>query len=1254
MLSLSEIRTNLRAATLANENDVVTQMVNTLDIDAAQRDETVELAASWVRELRDSGDPGLMESFLAEYGLSTQEGVALMCMAEAYLRVPDDETLDELIQDKISPQDFAEHLGHSSSLMVNASTWGLMLTGSVLSESDQRGLIPSLRGLVKRAGEPIIRVAVKQMMKMMGGQFVLGETIEKAIKNGQDYQQKGYRYSFDMLGEAAFTQPDADRYHLAYADAITELARFCKGKDVRLNPGISVKLSALYPRYETLQKKAVMKSLFPALRSLCLLAKKAGMGLNIDAEEAERLDISLDIIEALLEDDSLSDWDGLGIVVQAYGYRAPHVLDWLYALAEKHDTRLMVRLVKGAYWDREIKRSQELGLPGYPVYTRKNNTDLSYWYCAKKLLGQRDRIFPQFATHNAHTIASILKLTEGEDNAETTYELQRLHGMGESLHELVREKYDIPCRIYAPVGVHQDLLAYLVRRLLENGANASFVSQLLDNDIPPREVTADPVEKAEAWLQQAVTGVPAPESLFQPERTNSKGFDWLDVSDVETIEALRGSFKDVQWAAWPLLAEKSEIPSVSPFTKGSTLQQSTEITGEHSPLHSPVLQNGMGERGGFDSEVSIINPATGNLVGTVIEATTEQFNTAVAHARTAQVEWYARGVSERAIILNKAADLYEANAGELFALLAREAGKTIQDCIAELREAVDFLRYYAAQAEHLPPSKQPCGVMACISPWNFPLAIYTGQLSAALASGNAVLVKPAESTPLIAFRALQLLHEAGVPVAACQFVPGQGREIGAAMSSHPELNGLIFTGSTTTAKHIERSMSETGEINAPLIAETGGLNAMIVDSSALPEQAVADIIASAFQSAGQRCSALRMLYLQEDIAERTLEMLYGAMDLLQLADPWDLSTDIGPVINVPAQAGINAYIEQHKDAILKQLKAPTTSGHFVAPVAIKVNGIEDLTHEVFGPVLHVATYKVDELDKVLNNINAAGFGLTFGLHTRIDSRVQTIVDKLHVGNMYINRNQIGAIVGSQPFGGEGLSGTGPKAGGPFYLQRLVRDQAAKTQSLGNPATETLSDQALTELVTELQQMKVTEFGQLLPMTGELAKEYSVVINNCRQNMRDKRQLPGPTGEKNLLSLHAHGLTIIASPDADTAFRQAIQALYCDNPVLLCNAQLSELQTTWLDQQPQVMISKAGIAAEQLTGLTGLSNFVFTANSEDELKLARAYRIALAQREGAIVRFLSEVNAPYLYAQERHLCINTTAAGGNVQLIANSE
>ena len=1227
MSKLSDIREILRATTLGDEDVIVKQMLDDLDIDETSRQSTVDMAASWVREMRASGEPGLMESFLAEYGLSTQEGVALMCMAEAYLRVPDNETLDDLIQDKIAPQNFGDHLGHSSSLMVNASTWGLMLTGSVLSDSDQRGLLPSLQKVVKRAGEPIIRVAVKRMMKMMGGQFVLGEDIESAIENGSGYSKKGYRYSFDMLGEAAYTLQDADKYYLAYADAITELVEHCKGKDVRLNPGISVKLSALYPRYETLHKADVMKTLYPSLRSLCLIAKKAGIGLNIDAEEAERLDISLDIIEALLEDGSLQGWDGLGIVVQAYSYRAPHVLDWLYELATKYDTKLMVRLVKGAYWDREIKRSQELGLPGYPVYTRKNNSDLSYWYCAQKLLNQRDRIFPQFATHNAHTIASIIKMTENEEGASSTYEFQRLHGMGESLHELVRKKHDIPCRIYAPVGVHQDLLAYLVRRLLENGANASFVSQVLDNQIPPSEVTADPIKKAEEWLQQAVPGVADPKDLFMPERTNSKGFDWLDVADIATMESMRAPFQTTQWDAAPLV---------------------------------------VGAKTTENEKVKVTNPATGEVVGWLTDATAEQMEAAITSAHKAQPDWYALDVSERGRILNKAADLYEENAGEFFALLSREAGKTIIDCIAELREAVDFLRYYAAQAEHIAPNKKPCGVMACISPWNFPLAIFSGQLSAALAVGNAVLVKPAESTSLIAFKAVQLLHEAGVPEAILQYLPGPGTVIGAGLSSHPDINGMIFTGSTATAKHIESAMSQSSDIRAPLIAETGGLNAMIVDSSALPEQAITDIVASSFQSAGQRCSALRVLYLQEDIAEHTLEMLYGSMDLLRMGNPWNLNVDVGPVIDAVAAKGITDYIEENKSSILKQTamsnveKDVASTGHFVPPTVIKVNGIQDLSREVFGPVLHVATYKAKDIDKVIDAINNAGFGLTFGLHTRIDSRVQKIVDSLKVGNMYINRNQIGAIVGSQPFGGEGLSGTGPKAGGPFYVKRLVHNanelNGAK-QTEGSEQinqNEYISDSVLKNSVKVLLDSKSAEFGHLMPLSSELSQQYLGLINRCRHELRDTSRLPGPTGEDNLLSLNPQGLTLIATQDSEIAFQQAIQALYCGNSLLVCNANFNSEQQDWLIQHPNVVLLEKGISPQQLTDIHKMANFVYTASTQQQFELAREYRIALAKREGAIIRFIDDVESPYLYAHERHLCINTTAAGGNVELIANSE
>lgn len=1219
MHQLDQMREQIRQATLGDEVTTITQLLAGMKVSEKQRNAIVEQAASWVKMIRTDCSPGLMESFLAEYGLSTHEGVALMCLAEAYLRVPDEETLDRLIQDKITPQDFARHLGHSSSMMVNASTWGLLLTGNILSESDHGGLVSILRDLVKRVGEPLIRTTIKQMMKRMGEHFVLGKTIADAIENGQRWQDKGYRYSFDMLGEAALTQADAHRYHQAYADAINELSRYCVGDNIRTNPGISVKLSALYPRYEYLKKTAVMAHLFPVIRSLCLLAKTAGMGLNIDAEEAERLDLSLDIIQALLADPSLKDWYGLGVVVQAYSYRAPWVLDWLYSMAQQYDTALMVRLVKGAYWDREIKRSQELGLSGYPVYTRKNNTDLSYWYCAQKLLKQRDRIFPQFATHNAHTVASILEMTRDEDSATHSYEFQRLHGMGEDLHELVRTQHQMPIRIYAPVGVHRDLLAYLVRRLLENGANASFVHLLLDTTIPPREVVGDPINIGDEWLLHPTPGVAAPNTLFQPERINSKGFDWQSAHDIAAIEAIRTPFAKKQWVAAPLiaLASGADIPA-----------------GEVLP---------------------VCNPATGKHVGQITEASIAQLEQAIVSAAKAQPAWHRLGNVGREKYLLRAADLFEAQAGEIYALLAREAGKTIQDAIAELREAVDFLRYYAARSEYIPDSRQPLGVVACISPWNFPLAIFTGQLSAALAVGNAVLVKPAQATPLIAHLAVNLLHQAGVPADVLQFIPGKGSDIGTAMSSYPSISGLVFTGSFATARRIEAALCAGKNHEAVLIAETGGLNAMIVDSSALPEQAVNDIISAAFRSAGQRCSALRIVYVQADIAERMIEMLKGAMAMLKPGNPWMLDCDLGPVINAQAQRSIQAYIEDQREAVLMQVPVPD-QGCYVSPTLIRVNGIADLTHEVFGPVLHMALFEADELSQVIKDINAAGYGLTFALHTRIDSRVQAIMDMLKIGNIYVNRNQIGAVVGSQPFGGEGLSGTGPKAGGPYYVERLIREDNASTAGTAgfDTAEKILTYSFAQQAARQLLAQKPAKFEQLLPLTPKLAENYASIIAACRQSLVQKRRLPGPTGEENLLTLHARGLVVVASPDPDIAFRQVLQALYCGNSVMVFNAQFNREQRKSLTKCSQIFVTEEGLGIDTVRDLEALACLVFTPSSEAQKGLAQAYRRALSDRKGPIVRFVSAVLSPMLYMVERHLCINTAAAGGNVRLIAEAK
>ncbi|MGB3899460.1 MAG: bifunctional proline dehydrogenase/L-glutamate gamma-semialdehyde dehydrogenase PutA, partial [Mesorhizobium sp.] len=1101
MPALDALRQQIRANLLPDEDEALSRLVKAADLSADERKAISARAVGLVNAVRGSTDPRLMEVFLSAYGLSTREGVALMCLAEALLRVPDAETMDELIADKIAPHDWSAHSGGSSSIFVNASTWALMLTGRVLDEGES-GIEGTLRAMVRRLGEPVIRKAVAAAMREMGEQFVLGRTIAEAMKRGRPMIQKGYLYSFDMLGEAARTEADALRYLKAYADAISSLDSGANGPDIRYNHGISVKLSALHPRYEVAQKETMLPVMAERLLSLALAARNARMGLNIDAEEADRLDLSLDVIERVLADPRLAEWDGFGVVVQAYGPRAAFAIDWLHALAKKLDRKIMVRLVKGAYWDTEIKRAQVLGLPGYPVFTRKPNTDVSYIACAKKLLGMTDCIYPQFATHNAHTVAAILSMAKDRDS----FEFQRLHGMGEALHETVRKAEGTRCRIYAPVGAHSDLLAYLVRRLLENGANSSFVHQLTDEQVAPRVIARDPFETVESQGPARNPNIPVPSAIFSGTRRNSKGWDLTDPETLAALDKARAAFdRPYNWHAKPLTS---------------------------------ALGRGAQQR--------IVNPAKPDeLVGTVEDADTRQVSAAVALAVKAQPAWAKRPVSERAAILERAADLYEANAVEFFALATREAGKSLADGIAELREAVDFLHYYAAQAGEVEQATSARGVIACISPWNFPLAIFTGQIAAALVTGNAVVAKPAEQTPLIAFRAVQLLREAGIPDDVLQLLPGDGPSVGGPLTADPRIAGVCFTGSTEVAKLIERQLATTAAPNAMLIAETGGLNAMIVDSTALPEQAVRDILASAFQSAGQRCSALRVLYVQKDVEKKTLEMLKGAMEALKVGDPWQLSTDVGPVIDDEARSSIENYcnkmfMEGRLVATLKSLD----EGRFVAPQIFRVSGIEEMEREVFGPVLHVATFEADDIDAVISSINRKGYGLTFGLHTRIEGRVQHFVDRIHAGNIYVNRNQIGAVVGSQPFGGEGLSGTGPKAGGPHYLRRFRIGAEAASQPV------------------EGRKVTAAELADNLPdpdMGGWSKRSDRVAV--LRKHLRGKGaaamaaaaslefgqvDLPGPTGEANTLSLVPRGRVLCLGPDGDTLLAQAIQALAAGN------------------------------------------------------------------------------------------------------------
>ena len=1205
--SLTGLREQIRANTLADEDQSLARLVETAGLSKDERAAISKDAESLVRAVRSASNPQLMESFLAEYGLSTKEGVALMCLAEALLRVPDAETVDELIRDKIAPHDWSEHIGDSGSIFVNASTWALMLTGRVLEEGEG-GVEGTLRSLVRRLGEPVIRRAVGTAMRELGEQFVLGRTIEEARRNGAPLRKGGYLYSYDMLGEAARTEADAKRYFKAYADAISALDSGAAGNDIRKNPGISVKLSALHPRYELAQKETMLPVLVKRLTALCHAAHNARMGLNIDAEEADRLDLSLDVIERVISQDEFENWAGFGVVVQAYGPRAAFVIDWLHALSERLDRRIMVRLVKGAYWDSEIKRAQTLGLPRYPVFTRKVNTDVSYIACARKLLGMTGRIYPQFATHNAHTVAAILKMAGGD---RSSFEFQRLHGMGEALHEAVREREGTRCRIYAPVGAHEDLLAYLVRRLLENGANSSFVHQIVDEDVSPETIAADPFGAVVAQGPAHNPAIPMPADIFRPTRPNSRGYDIAYAETLAELEVLRKPFAAPhQWSAAPLTKTAGKAGKVRP----------------------------------------VVNPANPcEQVGTVIEAPKADVGKGVDAALKAQPAWAARPVAERAALLSRIAGLYEDNTGEFLALAMREAGKSLADAVAELREAVDFLHYYAAGAAKAEKDSVARGVIACVSPWNFPLAIFTGQIAAALVTGNAVIAKPAEQTPLIAHRAVELMREAGVPDDVIQLLPGDGLSVGQPLTADPRIAGVCFTGSVEVARAIERQLAETAAPDAMLIAETGGLNAMIVDSTALPEQAVRDILASAFQSAGQRCSALRILYVQRDVSEKLLKMLSGAMQALQVGDPWHISTDVGPLIDDEATASIGGYCEQMmmEGRLIEKLEAPN-NGRFVAPHLFRVKGIEELEREIFGPVLHVATFEADEIDRVISAINARGYGLTFGLHTRIDARVQYIMDRMRVGNFYVNRNQIGAVVGAQPFGGEGLSGTGPKAGGPHYLARFRTPNGHGSKTSGIERTDTIADIGEVRLPNPGDHRWASRQDRIAALRKLLRGRVADAVAASAALDFGPVDLPGPTGEANALALCPRGRVLCLGRQADTLLAQAVQALAAGNAVVAVAPGAQSVLGILIGKDLPVVAFDGEPSAEHLTDLD--IDLAALVADNDTL---RDVRRALAVRNGPIVRLVTDPIDPEAYVLERATCVDTTAAGGNASLLASA-
>ena len=1175
------LRAAITAATRRPETQCLPPLIEGARMTPDDAAQVRKIALDLVRRLRAKKRGGGIEGLIHEFALSSDEGVALMCLAEALLRIPDAPTRDALIRDKLSARDWRAHVGHSPSLFVNAATWGLVLTGKLVSTTHERGLATALGRLIGRGGEPLIRAGVDLAMRMMGEQFVKGRTIAEALSRSQSQQARGFTFSYDMLGEAALTGDDAARYLQAYEGAIAAIGAAAGGAGPYAGPGISIKLSALHPRYGRAQKARVMTELLPRLKDLAAQAKAFDIGLNIDAEESDRLELSLDIIEALSFDADLAGWNGLGFVVQAYGRRCAPVIDWLIDLAARSHRRLMVRLVKGAYWDSEIKKAQVDGQSDFPVFTRKIHTDVAWFACARKLLAAPDQIYPQFATHNAQSLASVL-VAAGPQGHAGRYEFQCLHGMGEALYEEVvgEGRYHRPCRIYAPVGSHETLLAYLVRRLLENGANSSFVNRLQDAAISEDQLAADPVALVQALspLGAPDPRIIAPPDLFGATRTNSRGSDLADENRLAELQAA--------------LARPLALPA------------------------------------GSQAGRAIRNPAFPDFVlAHVADTDARCVAQAVSMATTAAIDWAAAGPLARAEILRRAADALEARRDEFAVLMIREAGRTLANALGELREAVDFLRYYAAEAERwLIGAPAPSGVIACISPWNFPLAIFIGQVAAALVAGYGVVAKPAEQTPLVATAALALLHGAGVPQAALVLVPGDGHT-GAALVADPAVMGVIFTGSTPVARAIARSLGD--RLNAcgqpvVLIAETGGINAMIVDSSALTEQVVQDVLISAFDSAGQRCSALRLLCLQDDCADATLKMLQGAMAELRPGDPSDLATDIGPVIGADAKTGILAHIEAMGTRGFRVTRAPMVlpaDGHFVAPTLIEISAADDLIEEVFGPVLHVLRFRRKDLPQLIDQLNAKNFALTFGLHTRLDETIAEISAHANAGNIYINRNMIGASVGVQPFGGSRLSGTGPKAGGPLYLARLVPGAGALSG-----LSQGVSGPGFAAFQTWLRARGASTIAVAL---DELATQ---------SPLGRSAELAGPAGENNVYQLIPRGTLGVIAADEAARLKLVGMALLTGNLALVTPDPL--WQTLSASLKAHIRTAVDPLAEVDLAGV------LFAGPRETLQALLRK----LAARQGPIVPLLGEGDLERL-CHEQSLSTNTAAAGGNAALLA---
>ncbi len=1247
----SPLRQTLRQFYRADEAQVLDTLLPLADIGDQARSRAWERARQLVVNIRQAQiGKGGVDALLNEFSLSTEEGLVLMCLAEALLRVPDKHTADRLIRDKLSNGDWSSHLGNSESLFVNVSAWGLLLTGKLVNYSDEHkkdqfGLLKRTCG---RLGEPVIRQAVRYAMQIMGTQFVMVTTIDKAVERATELEAKGFTYSYDMLGEGARTMEDADRYFQSYMMAINAIGTAAKKRGPLKSPGISVKLSAIHPKYRFSHRDRVMAELVPRLKTLALAAKGYDISFTVDAEEADRLELSMDVIEAVFADKDLAGWEGFGLAIQAYSKRCLPLIEWLRELTVRVGRKLMVRLVKGAYWDSEVKISQIEGHNDFPVFSRKPSTDVSYQACARKLLDYRDSIYPMFATHNAYTAATILEMAPDR----TGYEFQRLHGMGDALYDQIVAEDKVPCRIYAPVGEHSDLLAYLVGRLLENGANSSFVNNLVDESIPVESLLTDPVELVRSWKHKRNTQIPLSVNLYGDERKNSKG---IDLTEVDAITPLRNNMQN--WLA--------------------SATQSVAVEGAKA----------------------VRNPANhAQVIGYVEHHTPEQMKAAIDRAEAAFPAWSSTPVAERARLLNVLADALEAHRDELMAICVKEAGKTVPDSVAEIREAVDFCRYYAARAEAMFTGTpvQSRGVVLCISPWNFPLAIFLGQVTAAVAAGNTVIAKPAEQTSLIAIRAIELWRAAGLPAGVVELTIAPGRIIGEHVVPDLRIQAVMFTGSTETGSWIARKLAERGGEPVPLIAETGGQNCMIVDSTALPEQVVDDVVSSGFQSAGQRCSALRVLFLQEDVADKIIHMIKGAMKELYVGDPSLLSTDVGPVIDQKALTGLTAHVKylEGKAKLHYECPIPAGEGHyFFAPRLYEIANLAVLQREVFGPVVHIIRFKAEQLDDVIAQINATGYGLTMGVHSRIAEVTAQVAREVKAGNIYVNRNMIGAVVGVQPFGGRGLSGTGPKAGGPFYLTRLIKDNLQVTEAplsedkkasllaaAGHDNALQQSLQLAAKAQVEWQKKDITARSSVMrQFLAQLASNAVVVkqegdlaqvlasarglIGHIEKELAAPIQLPGPTGESNQLHLEARGvvacirdesacfkywilsvLTALAAgnavvavvEDKDFAEAEAVRKVLLNanlQPALFVVAKLTQLKALISNPLVAAAVIEAGSAVKALTG---------------EL---------IAARDGAIsplVTTPADERLLHRLVTEKTVTINTTAAGGNASLMTMSD